>query len=368
MKISRISVYQTWLSVPGGGYQVSKGRSSPSYNATIVVIDTDAGITGVGESCPMGANYLPAFPDGVRAGMVEIAPHLLGQDPRRLSQINMTMDAALMGHPYIKSPVDIACWDILGKSVGLPIYELMGGRLVDRVPIRIGIPTSDIPRMTQYFQRKHQQGFTRFNMKAGDNPDKDIQCARLLVELLQEGEILVIDANGGWRLDEAIYVVRSLSDLKQLYFEQPCATYEDCLELRRRTECRIMLDECITDFHALMRAYQDGAAEAFTFKINRAGGITKTRLVRDVCVELGILVTIQDSWGSQLMDAAIAQLCHSMPERYLIGGWCSSGHVEECLVTTGPEIVEGHLVAADLPGIGVELDFAKLGEPVSVFE
>jgi L-alanine-DL-glutamate epimerase-like enolase superfamily enzyme len=368
MEIVEITVYQKSLTVPPSGYKISKGRNGKSFEATIVSIKTDAGLIGVGETCPFGSNYLPAFAGAIKPGLTELAPHLIGLDPRRVSRINQVMDEVLSGHPYVKSCIDIACWDILGKSVGLPIHELLGGKLNERVPIRIGIPISDSRGMTSFLQRKRQEGFCRFNMKAGDDPDKDIESAQALCSTLQSKEMLVIDANCGWRLDEALYVTRSLRDFPQIFFEQPCATYEECLELRRRTECKIMLDEVVTDFASLMRAYRDGAAEAITFKISRMGGITKTRLARDVTVELGMLVTIQDSWGSELMDAAIAQLGHSTPGRYFFGGWCSIGHVEEHLTKRGPAFVEGSLVALDAPGLGVELDYQQLGQPVAVFQ
>ena len=83
---------------------------------------------------PCSAAYLPAYAAGLRTGIGEIAPHLIGQDPRRLTLINEIMDRALMGHPYVKSAIDVACWDILGQAVKMPVYELMGGRLVDDIP------------------------------------------------------------------------------------------------------------------------------------------------------------------------------------------------------------------------------------------
>ncbi|HTU00876.1 MAG TPA: mandelate racemase, partial [Candidatus Sulfotelmatobacter sp.] len=97
------------------------------FDSTVVAVQTDAGITGYGECCPLGPAYLPAYAAGVRSGLAELGPKLLGSDPTHLGVLNRRMDAALRGHPYVKAPIDMACWDILGKLAELPVYALLGG-------------------------------------------------------------------------------------------------------------------------------------------------------------------------------------------------------------------------------------------------
>jgi len=111
-----------------GSYKWSGGKSVAVFDSTVVAVATDAGVTGYGEVCPLGPAYLPAYAAGVRAGLLELAPKLLGEDPTQLGKLNRAMDAALKGHPYVKSAVDVACWDILGKVAGLPVCVLLGGR------------------------------------------------------------------------------------------------------------------------------------------------------------------------------------------------------------------------------------------------
>src|ERR1043165_1771968 len=115
MRITRIRAYQVDLPLAEGSYKWSGGKSVTVFDSTIVQVDTDEGVTGFGETCPLGPFYLPAYANGVRAGLAELGPHLLGEDPRQLTRLNRTMDAALKGHPYVKSGIDIACWDILGQ-------------------------------------------------------------------------------------------------------------------------------------------------------------------------------------------------------------------------------------------------------------
>jgi L-alanine-DL-glutamate epimerase-like enolase superfamily enzyme len=114
MRIARIDVFRIELPYSGGTYLLSGGREYRSFDATIVRITTDDGLEGWGESTPFGATYIAAHALGVRAGIAQIAPAVLGLDPRRVDRINDTMDAALVGHPHAKTPIDVACWDLFG--------------------------------------------------------------------------------------------------------------------------------------------------------------------------------------------------------------------------------------------------------------
>ena len=128
MKISRITAYQVDLPLHEGSYKWSGGKSVTVFDSTVVRIETDNGLAGHGEVCPLGPAYLPAYANGVRAGLAELAPILIGEDPRQLDRLNRRMDAALKGHPYVKSALDIACWDLLGQITAMPVCLLLGGR------------------------------------------------------------------------------------------------------------------------------------------------------------------------------------------------------------------------------------------------
>src|SRR5437763_15388778 len=115
MKITRIRAYQVDLPLHEGSYQWSGGKSVSVFDSTVVEVETDAGVTGYGEVCPLGPFYLPAYANGVRAGIRELGPHLLGENPLHPAQLNRRMDAALKGHAYVQSALDMACWDLLGQ-------------------------------------------------------------------------------------------------------------------------------------------------------------------------------------------------------------------------------------------------------------
>src|SRR5580692_4354385 len=131
MRITRILAYRVELPLHEGSYKWSGGNSVSVFDSTIVAVETDDGITGYGEVCPLGPAYLPAYAAGARAGIAELAPQLIGEDPTQLQALGRRMDSAMRGHAYVKSPIDVACWDILGQAAGLPAAVLLGGRYGD---------------------------------------------------------------------------------------------------------------------------------------------------------------------------------------------------------------------------------------------
>ena len=135
MKVTAVKVYQVDLPLREGSYRWSGGKSVTVFDATVVELVTDAGVSGWGEACPLGPVYLPAYATGCRAGIAEVAPALLGADPRQVAAVNRRMDRALAGHPYVKSALDMACWDLLGKASGQPVCTLLGGRFGDRIAL-----------------------------------------------------------------------------------------------------------------------------------------------------------------------------------------------------------------------------------------
>lgn len=127
-KIAKVTVYQVDLPLHEAAYKWSGGKSVSTFDATVVRIETDTGFVGFGENTPLGPFYLPAYAEGTRTGIQVLAPSLIGLDATRLNHLNVVMDRVLKGHPYVKSAIDMACWDILGKVAGLPVCELLGGR------------------------------------------------------------------------------------------------------------------------------------------------------------------------------------------------------------------------------------------------
>ncbi len=352
MKISRIFAHRVELPLVEGSYKWSGGKSVSVFDSTIVGVETDDGLVGYGEVCPLGPFYLPAYAEGVRAGLRELGPHLLGYDPRELGKLNLQMDAALKGHPYVKSGIDIACWDLLGKSTGLPVCVLMGGRFGESIRLYRAISQQAPDEMAKMVAQYHEKGYTRFQLKVGGDPDQDIERIRTVRHILQPTDRLVADANTGWTQHEAMRVVRAVRDL-DVYIEQPCLTYEECLAVRRNTDHPFILDENIDGLEMLLRAKADLAMDVVNLKISKLGGLTKARQARDLCVSMGIAMTLEDSWGGDVTTAAIAHLAHSTPEAFRFTSTDFNSYVTVSNADGAPVRVNGFMSASTSPGLGV---------------
>ena len=367
MKIRRISAYQADLPLVEGPYNWSGGNTVTVFDSTLVRIDTDEGLSGYGEVCPLGPAYLPAYAAGARTGIAEIGPALLGLDPIALGPLNETMDAALKGHPYVKSPIDVACWDILGQAAGLPLCEMLGGRYGDDFVLYRAISQETPERMAELVSTHRAAGYTRFQLKVGSDVATDIQRVRCASEVVGDGDRLIADANTGWLMHDAMRVVRAVRDL-DVYIEQPCASYEECLSIRRRTDHPFVLDESIDSIRTLLRANGDRAMDVINLKISKLGGLTKAKQVRDLCVSLGIGMTIEDTWGGDFTTAAIAHLAHSTPPRALFTSTDFNSYVTVSTALNPPRRERGRLAAPTGPGLGLRPDLAVLGEPVLVID
>lgn len=363
MGIKAIRAYQVDLPLKEGSYKWSGGKSVSVFDSTVIEVETTEGITGWGEVCPLGPFYLPAYAEGVRAGLKELGPHLIGYDACEIGVLNQRMDAALQGHPYVKSGIDMACWDILGKAAELPVCTLLGGRSGDDITLYRAISQESPEEMAEKVSTYRAEGYRRFQLKVGGDPDVDIQRIHAVAAKLESGDRLVADANTGWSLHEAMRVVRAVKDL-DVYIEQPCRTYEECLSVRRNTTHPFVLDENIDSLEMLMRAQRDLAMDVVNIKISKLGGISKARQVRDLCVSLGIAMTIEDSWGGDIVTAAISQLAHSTPESSRFTSTDFNSYVTVSLATGAPQRVNGKMVASEEPGLGIEPRREVLGRPV----
>lgn len=363
MRITGIKAYQVDLPLHEGSYKWSGGKSVTVFDSTVVEVTTDAGVTGFGEVCPLGPAYLPSFAGGVRAGIAELAPALIGEDPRELDKLNRTMDRALKGHPYVKSPIDIACWDILGKAAGLPICTLMGGRFGKDITLYRAISQEKPADMAKSVAGYRAQGYERFQLKVGGDPDTDIQRIRAVAAEMRPGEKLVADANTGWLRHEAMRVVESVRDI-DVYIEQPCLSYEECLSIRRHTNHPFVLDECVDSVHMLGRALGDLAMDVVNLKISKLGGLTRARQARDLCVTHGIAMTLEDAWGGDLVTAAIAHFAHSTPEPFRFSATDFNSYVTVSMADDTPRRTSGRITASTRPGLGCVPRREVLGKPV----
>ncbi|MEM9426449.1 MAG: enolase C-terminal domain-like protein [Pseudomonadota bacterium] len=366
MKITRIRLYKTPLPYVGGAYVWGAGNAIETAIASVMVIDTDAGLQGCGEFTPCGENYMVAHSEGVEALARLVAPKLLGEDPRQVARVEAIMDHAVQGHGYAKAPFDAACWDILGKACDQPVWMLLGGKLTDGAPMYRVAPQKATDETLAEMQRYRDEGYRQFQIKVGGDWQTDIDRIRQGVALLQSGEKAMADANQGWRADNAIRVARATRDLDYI-LEQPCRTYDECQWVRRVAEQPMKLDECLTGLDVAQRIVADQGAEICCLKLSNLGGLSKARRVRDFLVENRMPVVCEDTWGGEITTSVVAHFAASTPSEYLQNTTDLMNYNTRSTGIGGAVAREGKLFAPDDPGLGVTADFESLGDPVAEY-
>jgi L-alanine-DL-glutamate epimerase-like enolase superfamily enzyme len=363
LRITKITAYGQDQPFRDGAYTCSGGRSALGFESTIVRIDTDAGLAGWGEMAPLGAFYDPSFAAGARAALAELAPALVGEDPIQTCAINRRMDHVLKGHPYAKSAIDMACWDLAGKSAGQPLAEMLGGRFGETVALYRSISQAEPARMAERARRYVEAGYKRIQVKVGLNPEEDIARMHAVRDALPRDIVLFADANGGWNTHQVRRFLRATRDL-DYYLEQPCASYDECLAIRGDCDRPLILDESIDSLGVLLRAYADKLADGITIKLARVGGITRARLIRDAAVEMGLAVTVEDTGGAEIDTAAMAHMSLSTPEGARLHTVDFHNWVTVSNATGMPPCRDGRMEAPAAPGLGVVPLEQEFSEPI----
>jgi L-alanine-DL-glutamate epimerase-like enolase superfamily enzyme len=267
----------------------------------------------------------------------------------------------------VKSAIDVACWDILGKAAGLPVYVLLGGAQQSDVKLYRAISQDTPAKMAARVKGYRAEGYTKFQLKVGGDADVDIARIRTCRKALKDGDVLIADSNTGWTMHEAARVVQAVRDL-DVYIEQPCRTYEECLTVRRRTALPFILDENIDGIGILLRAIADGAMDVINLKISKVGGLTRAREMRDLCISAGVAMTIEDTWGGDIVTAAIAHLARSTPAEYLFSATDFNSYVTRSIAKGAPQRKAGRMTTPDRPGLGIEPHPGVLGKALLTVE
>jgi len=367
MKITRISVWAVPLPL-SKPYWLSGGRLKfEEIDSTFLRIDTDEGVSGWGEGCPWGHTYLPAHGPGLRAALELLAPALIGRDPRALDAINRQMDVSLPGHPYAKSPLDIACWDLLGKASGQPLWRLLGAAEPAPVAVNSSISTGTPDEMIADIRAASEKGYRTHSAKIGGSDyAADIERIEAISAALPNGEQVTFDVNRAWTPGVALQVLNAVR--ARDWIEQPCETLDQSAAVAASVPQPIMLDECLHSFQDHLDAWRLGACQGVKVKPNRVGGLTRARQIRDFGLSVCWQMHIEDTGGSAFADTATLHLAASTPDANRLASWLCQAHLARDPVPgQGGRNVEGLVHLSELPGVGIDPDPALLGDPVAVY-
>jgi len=366
MKITAIELYGYQLSYAHGEYVMSGGRAATHQDATLVRILTDTDIEGWGETATLGGTYLPTFVGSTRAALQELAPALIGLDPCNTTLVNRAMHATLLGQANAKSALDIACWDIFGRKLGVPVSTLIGGVQQEQFPLYEAVPLATPEQMADYITTRGQAGIRRFQLKVGNNPYDDAARSRAVMDAAESDMFVIADANGGWNLQAAITAVRLMQDL-DIYVEQPCRETADCAIVRSMTNLPMVMDESILTADDLFRAKVEVKAGSINLKIGRVGGITAAVAMRNQAQAMGMTFCIEDMWGGDVTSAAIAHVAASALPESLLHAAFFNDWTNEHVAGYQPRSKQGKGSAPTGAGLGITVDPSMLGAPLATF-
>jgi len=323
---------------------------------------TDVGIAGYGESCTAGSAYMDGFAAGVQAAIGELAPTVMGLDPRETAVVNARMDASLGGQLAAKSPIDIACWDIKGQAADVPVSTLLGGGFHESLPVFVAMSLGPAEDMAAYASRLKRTGYRNYQIKAGDDPDEDSARVRAVLDAVGNWDFVTCDANGGWTRAEALRMARALDGF-DVFLEQPCLTVEEIADVRSRTRLPILVCEAVTGVTALVEIVRQRGADAINLKPTRVGGITKAVQVRDLAQALGLQLVVDEPGAGDIASASMLHLAASTRPEYLLATAMTPSSVHVAGETL-PAIVQGRVPAITTPGLGIIVDESLLGAPL----
>lgn len=366
MKLTAINVYNVDLPVLGG-YKMAT-TSVSLLQSTVVELITDDGLRGFGETCPVGPVYQPHHTLGARAGLAEIGPSLIGLDPRDIGQLRRAMDCALNGTRYAKAALEIAAWDICGKSYGRRVCDLLGGATGETIPSYYSITVASPEDMAREARERQLEGYARIQLKIGGrNVEEDIETLHRVKEALKPGMRVAADANRSLTSRDALFLSQRCRDISMV-MEQPCNTMEEIAAVRHQLCHPVYMDELAEDVNSVMRAVSGGLVDGFGMKLTRVGGISAMTTVRDICEARSLPHTCDDAWGGDIIAAACVHVGATVAPSRFEGSWIAAPYIDGNYDEENPVRIQGGRIKVPTgTGLGVTPNMSKLGSPIMSF-
>lgn len=359
----------------GGG--IEQGSAS-----VVLKLHTDEGIIGIADSGGTSAWYRGESQDSMMSVINNIfAPSiLLGEDPFNIEKIVARMDHAARDNNQAKSIVDYALHDIVGKALGVPVYQLLGGLTTEKVPLGFVLPGAETEEVLAMAKQALKAGFRVLKLKVGAGTEElDIENVRALRELGGDDIEIFIDANGGWHYYQALMILRKMEKYNLAMVEQPVPWWDvdGMARLRAKIGIPVFADEAAIELKNLMEIIAKNAADGFFLKIPKAGGLLKAQKWVAIAKAAGLPVVCGCMMGSGLEAAAYTHLL-------VADEWMSKMvhenlgplHIHDVYETVSqpikndvalnvPRYENGFLYPTHSPGIGVELNEPAIAELVT---
>lgn len=362
MKITSIETVPVQVPVDRGVGQVTntKGFRFESH-LLLVFIRTDSDIEGVGE-VTASPDWSGETSDGAKSLIdTHLTPRLIGEDPRRVRHC-MDQLSRTFANPFAKAGLEMALFDLLGKSLDTPVYQLLGGAVrQDPLPLRFPVMPVGPTESADLAQRMTKQGFRTIKLKVGHDPlEFDLQRVKLVREVVGPDTQITVDANGGWSVNDAVRAAPHLEDYDVSFVEQPVhrLDLEGLAEVRGRINLPVMADESVFTVQDAIRCIQLKAADIISVYPGKNGGLLNTQTIASLAEAAGVHCAMGSNLEWDIGSAAMAHACQAMPnirvERYgadIIGVFFHTNRAIKRPLSSQPALVD----VPHGPGLGIDV-------------
>lgn len=345
--------------------------------ALIVEVYTDKGIVGLGEG--PHDHYRPLIEVQQYMFQKLVKPRLLGEDPFNIEKIvgdaHMTLrssHSSIIAHPALVAAAEMACWDIMGKALNLPIYKLMGGKVREKVATTAFLAVKSPKEMARDAVAAVEEGIKTIKLKVGLDPQEDVKIVEAVRNAVGDGVTLRADANQAWSVGTAINQCRKLENYDIQFIEQPIPRWDHdgLVRLRRRINVPICICEGLTQLPPLMSLIKKEAIDFVSSDPWRMGGLTGFKKLCSICEVEGIpVVTHTPTFG--ISQAAWLHACiSSRAVKYACDLEVSKIGVHRVadIITKPFRHKNGYVEAPEGPGLGVELSKEEMNKWEKYFE
>ncbi len=356
MKITRVTVHPVNLPYQGGiEWHFVFGRARSVFQL-FVQIDTDEGITGWGiGSAPH--HYGESKQGAISLVQEHFAPYLIGKDPADIESINQGLDKIIRWNNHAKAAVELALWDILGKSLAAPVYKLLGGKVRDKVPIMRILPLLEPVEAGSRCLKLVEEGYRHLKIKIEGDMEKDVARIKAIREAVGEGIEILVDANQTYDVAGAITLGRRLQEHNVSTIEQPVALddFEGMAEVTRNVTCLVEGDECARSPQGIFQLIRNKCVSSIALKVQKLGGIAGTKKAANVCAAGFMPCRMGTAMGSRLLAAADMHIIASTPN---LGAPAQIGQFAGLTndPAGGMEISNGFLTVPEGPGLGLSVN------------
>jgi L-alanine-DL-glutamate epimerase-like enolase superfamily enzyme len=342
------------------------GPTNITHVDTIVLkIFTDNGLMGIADSGDTSAFYHGETQDSITGVIAtQIAPRILiGEDPTKIEKIVGRMDILVRDNHHAKSMVDAALHDIKGKALGVPVYQLLGGKTVDHVDLGYVQMARPAEELVDDARKALSTGFKLIKLKSLPDVESSVRCVLEMRKALGDDVRLMMDVNGMWNYDQALRALRKLEPANLELIEQPLPYWdiEGMARLRQKVSTPVFADESARDLHHIMQIINLQAADGLFIKTQKAGGLLKSQrwltLARLEAAPTAHLL-VADDWASRFVQENCGPLSvHDVFEL--------DGELNGEVALNGPRYAKGKMYAPEGPGLGIELNEQFIAEHIT---